>query len=129
MFREALTDLYALQRQRLNIVVNDTDKVDRAFEALVELGLTLEQVDQKCCAELKTILNKRYEDPIPNGTRLQGHGWTRAHVEDHMNRYLTKLLQDVNVHLRTLLVSNEDHREHETPSPQPEEAHPMDHTE
>jgi len=129
MFRQSLQDLYGMQRQRLNIVVNDSAKVEEAFEALKDLGLDIETVDQKCCAELKTILNKRYEEPIANGTRLHGYGWTRAHVEDHMNRFLTTLLQEVNQHLRTLLISNANDRVPERHSPPLEEAHPMDHTE
>jgi len=87
MFRKAIDELFDQQRQRLECAIG-TERVAKAFEALESTKLDSESIDGACCAELKHILQKRYESPVANSTRLGGLGWSMAHVQDHMRRFL-----------------------------------------
>jgi len=102
MFRSALQELFIQQRQRLECVVEKSN-VDTAFKKLEEMGLDIVSIDRDCCTELQTILNKRYDDPI-GSNRLNGLGWTSAHVNDHMKRFLQSKMQSAGQFLRQFLV-------------------------
>ena len=105
MFRIALQELFTQQRQRLECV-KDTKKVQEAFQKLEEMGLDVETIDKDCCSELQTILNKRYDDPI-GSNRLNGLGWTSAHINDHMKRFFQAKIQSAGQFLRQTLISND----------------------
>jgi len=106
MFRSALQELFTQQRQRLECVVDKTN-VDTAFQKLEEMGLDIVSIDRDCCTELQTILNKRYDDPI-GSNRLNGMGWTSAHVNDHMKRFLQSKMQSAGHFLRQFLVPTDE---------------------
>ena len=106
MFRNALQELFTQQRARLECVV-DRAHVDVAFEKLEDMGLDIKSIDRDCCSELQTILNKRYDDPI-GSNRLNGFGWTSAHVNDHMKRFLHSKMQSAGHFLRQYLIPQSD---------------------
>jgi len=105
MFRTALQELFSQQRQRLECVVHP-EKVNEAFQKLEQMGLDVDSIDKDCCSELLTILNKRYDDPI-GSNRLNGHGWTTAHVNDHMKRFLCTKIQSAGNYLRQQLIQKD----------------------
>jgi hypothetical protein len=88
MFKEALQELFDQQRARLSSALGP-DKVLEAFQSLEEESLDCSGIDMACCEELKQILVKTYEEPIASSNRLQKHGWSKAHIQDHMRRFLS----------------------------------------
>lgn len=92
MFRAAITELFSQQRARLENAVGP-QRVEKAFAALESLRLDCAAIDASCCKELKHILQKKYEGPVANSTRLGGLGWSMAHVQDHMRRHLQALIR------------------------------------
>jgi hypothetical protein len=88
MFVEALQELFDQQRARLSSALGPTQVLE-AFEALIEESLDVKSIDEACCEELKQILLKTYEEPIASSNRLQKHGWSKAHIQDHMRRFLS----------------------------------------
>jgi hypothetical protein len=63
-------------------------------------GLTPDQIDQQCCAELLRVTQERYESP-QNSDRLDGFGWSSSKIQEHMKRYLKEKLTRMCHVLRT----------------------------
>jgi uncharacterized protein (DUF1810 family) len=99
MFREKIQAIYEQQSQRLKMTMNDGAFVDHLFEKLYSHGHSPTEISKRCCNELKLVLIKRYEEPI-GSNRLDGYGWTRAHIEDHMKRYLASQLEEAGAFLK-----------------------------
>lgn len=106
IFREAIDELFKQQRARLESSLDDASRIDQAFEALVEQGLDATSIDKSLCAELKLVLVRRYEHPIAS-TRLEGYGWTVAHVKDHMRRLLKSKMQQAGALMRSIVMNGE----------------------
>lgn len=87
MFLSALSEFFDQQWTRLESAVGQ-DKVNEAMEILESEGLDVQAIDRACCEELKLILSKKYDEPIASSTRLEKHGWSKAHIQDHMKRFL-----------------------------------------
>lgn len=106
MFQSSLEEYYDEQRKRLNSNL-DRARVDEAFAELERRGLDAEAVTVACARELRMILVKRYEQPIKS-TRLNGHGWTVMHVQDHMRRFLKSKLREAGEVMRFFLSPSRD---------------------
>jgi len=104
MFRKRLETLFDQQKTRLHVASNDKERVDIAFADLEASEYSITKIDTRCAAELKVILSKRYEHTI-NSSRLNGFGWTRGHIEDHMKRFLNQQLQEAGTVLKVSLES------------------------
>ena len=110
MFRPALEQLFEQQRLRLTSV-SDPDTVNKAFEFLGENRLDVDSIDYDCCEELKLVLNKRYDVPMDRSTRLEKHGWSIAHIQEHMRRFLQKKMKTVGKTLKAFLDNDIDDQE------------------
>ena len=108
VFRAALDELFDQQRARLlaSLDSEGAARVDEAFDALVDHHLDVESIDQSLCTELKLVLVRRYEHPIAS-TRLEGYGWTVAHVKDHMRRLLKSKMQQAGTLMRSIVMQDE----------------------
>jgi hypothetical protein len=102
MFTEKIQAIYDQQSQRLKVTLQDGPFVETLFQQLYSKGHSPLEISKRCCAELKLVLAKRYEEPI-GSNRLDGYGWTRAHIEDHMKRFLAAQLEEAGASLKYLL--------------------------
>jgi hypothetical protein len=100
MFRSKLENYFYQQKQRMINVTHNRELVEKLFDDLQSKEYGPVDIDERCCNELKTVLLNRYDDVIQT-TRLQGYGWTRAHIEDHMKRYLNAQLREAVSILKT----------------------------
>lgn len=91
MFAKAVHALFDQHRVRLETSFG-LQATQAAFERLETQQLDPASIDAACAKELKSILSKRYEDPIASN-RLQGHGWSTRHVHDHMRRFFEQKMQ------------------------------------
>ena len=110
MFQEAIQELFEQHRLRLEASMDkpeDTLRIAQAFADLDLKELGPRHIDRVCTEELKMVLTKQYEKPI-GSTRLLGHGWTTAHILDHMKRFLEAKLTAAGHHLRQLCANQEE---------------------
>lgn len=94
-FEQQLRDIFQVQKERIDATYADVD-LDAAFEALESKRLDPASIDQDCCAQLKIILNKRYDTPQPYSHRLDKFGWSAATIRAHMVSFLRRKLQLAN---------------------------------
>lgn len=78
-------------------VVNDITK------DLRDQNLLPEQIESSLCTELKLICTKRYDTIMQDSDRLNGFGWSDAHIKVHMQRLLKTKLSEVASVLRAKL--------------------------
>jgi len=100
MFRDALEMLFDQQRERLSMVLG-LDVVLLAFKDLETQGYDVVSLDRDCAEELKSIISKTYDRPI-GSSRLDGFGWTPAHVKEHMRRFLHTKMMHISEVLRSI---------------------------
>ena len=112
MFLSALSEFFDQQWTRLESAVGQ-DKVNEAMEILESEGLDVQAIDRACCEELKLILSKKYDEPIASSTRLEKHGWSKAHIQDHMKRFLCDKIRRAGDLMRQTLGHDDDVDGHE----------------
>jgi hypothetical protein len=105
MFLSALSEFFDQQWTRLESAVGQ-DKVNEAMHILETEGLDVSAIDRSCCEELKLILSKKYDEPIASSTRLDKHGWSKAHIQDHMKRFLCDKIRRAGDLMRQTLGAN-----------------------
>jgi hypothetical protein len=94
-FSQSILTLYESQLRRLQSSHDDPTIVERVSSALTAAKLTPESIKEACRSELVRIVTKTYEpdEPTHHGShRLNGFGWSKSHVNDHMDRFLKNLL-------------------------------------
>jgi hypothetical protein len=72
-----------------------------AMDLLRLKRLMPENVESDLCKELKNICTRRFEQAMPESNRLDGFGWSKAHIKEHMKRMLTAKLQEITTILRS----------------------------
>lgn len=105
MFTTALSEFFDQQLSRLESAVGH-EKVNEAMQILESEELDVSAIDRACCEELKLILCKKYDEPISSSTRLDKHGWSKAHVQDHMKRFLCEKIRRAGDLMRQTLGSD-----------------------
>jgi hypothetical protein len=83
-FLQSLNDLISKQLQKL------TEEEEKALE---KSNLTAVDIDKRITKELIRVCTERYEEPISN--RLDGFGWSKQRIQEHMKRYLREILFEV----------------------------------
>lgn len=100
--RGKLSEILDEQIKRLVAFGIKSEKdVDNAMNELGKNRLLPDQVETDLCKELKLICLKKYEDVKPLSTRLDGFGWSVAHIQDHMDRMLKTKLQEIFIILKS----------------------------
>jgi len=76
-------------------------EIDDLTRALRESRLLPDQIEADLAEELRSICNLRYEVANVSSNRLNGFGWSLAHMQEHMERILKSRLELLGTVLRT----------------------------
>lgn len=85
-FLQSLEELIEKQLQKLT----EEDK-----KALEKHNLMPIDIDKKITKELIRVCTERYEEPLQDSNRLDGYGWSKHRIQEHMTRYLKEILFQV----------------------------------
>ena len=107
--RSKLNEILDEQIKRLVAFgIKTEEDVKFAKKELRKHRLLPDQLETDLCKELKLICLKKYEDSKPLSTRLDGFGWSVAHIQDHMERMLKTKLQEIFIILKSTESGNDD---------------------
>ena len=101
MFKDTIEEFFNAQRERLETSF-DAKLVSQAYEALEAHSLDATGIDCACAQELCEVLKKKYDKEI-GSRRLNGFGWTMAHIKDHMMRFLKTKLEESEQTIKDML--------------------------
>ena len=90
--QQAIEDLFNEQKRRLLLKYSE-ESVRTVWLQLEDKCLLPENIDNKIAIELARVSQLRYEENI-GSNRLEGFGWSSAHIKDHMKRFLQGLIKE-----------------------------------
>jgi hypothetical protein len=76
-------------------------EIDDLTRALRDSRLLPDQIEADLAEELRSICNLTYEVANASSNRLNGFGWSLAHMQEHMERILKSRLELLGTVLRT----------------------------
>lgn len=91
-FFESYRNLHEAQMRRLSTTKNAT-VVMQLTQELHAADCLPENVRDKCWDELSRVCLKKYSTSMASSTRFEGFGWSSAHIDDHMQRFLKEIME------------------------------------